>query len=83
MSHPEMLHISRHVSEEKLPDSSTTGPFWFSVCSPGTEITPGNEVLSSGLCNLQQRWHHAINWTGRLRSIIQGFETLMLQSSTI
>lgn len=76
-----MLHISRCVSEEKLPDSNTTGPFWFSECSPGSEITSGTRVLSSGLCNLQQRQHQVINGAGRFRSISSSFKSLSVRNT--
>lgn len=65
-----MLHTSQCVSGEKLPDSSTTGLFWFSVRSPGSEITLGIELLSSGLCNLQQKQHQVINMVLRFQTAI-------------
>lgn len=48
---------SRNVSCATYPGVLVrkTGPLWFSMCSSGSEITPGSEVLSSGLCNLQHQ----------------------------
>lgn len=41
-----ILLVSLSVSEGELLDSRTTGAFWLNLCSRGSEITSGTEVLS-------------------------------------
>lgn len=56
-----VLQISWCVSEEKVPHSNKAGADWFSVCSPGSEVTLGTGLLSSGFCNLQPGQRQIIN----------------------
>lgn len=62
------LHTSLLV-REKHSAISITGPFRFSECCPGSRATPGAEVLSADLCNLQQRQHQVTNRAARLERI--------------
>lgn len=53
----EITYKSQRGGEEKLPDSGAARPLCFSVCPSASEITSGTEVLSSALCESQQRLH--------------------------
>lgn len=61
----------RHMSQRKKPPAvSISGPFCLSEHCPGSLTTPpGTKVLSSGLCDLQQRQHQVTNRAVRLERI--------------
>lgn len=73
---PNVICSTSHgaLAKKNYLTATTTGPFWFSMCSPGSKITLGTEVFSSGFCKPTEKTRHqVINWAGWFRSVVFSF----------